>query len=326
MSKPSIKKSTLAAVPGPSCPLPRITRNELSLGIPGPARFPAVLIGIAALVLFSSTAGLADWLSDSCKKAAQRYDYLLKIKSRATPERIADVYTDEFLIGGAQRDAQEVWRIMHRDGLSAEAAIEKHFERVRRLKGDLPENEVLALQTTARNEVKAMATTHELIRVFEAARIDTDFVAKEMEEGWSGQRWDAPQPVSYYIQQIRSTAKTYEDSGLNAEEAAVRAGVDVRALWDYHRGVPRSAITTKKSLCYKDALLKFEQAMRNKALRAAKGGLTAEEASKLHKNMKPDLMSRLAYYTQYTFGRHYFLDRIKVWAIAAGDMHLSSKR
>lgn len=287
-----------------------------------PHRIARRLLGLAfaaAIVpALTSSPSLAR-LDDLCRRDAARYDALLSFKRATTPERVAEVYVEAFTTKGADRETQAVWRRMLADGVSAEQAMQTHLDRYM---ADAPAAERAELEAEISANVDAMALIHELVLAFEGAEITPALTAEIMADSWRAQRWSAPRPIEHYVTLLEDKADGYLASGLDPEQAALRAAVETRAALDRDRGAPRSAIVDKGSACYKDALNKFEIWLRHQALERAMGPLTPAEAADVADNtpFNPNRLSRLSYYTHVRFGpRDYSLDRLRAWEMAAGN-------
>ncbi|MCA1494964.1 hypothetical protein I6F11_29500 [Ensifer sp. NBAIM29] len=272
----------------------------------------AVLLTAALAIPLMPFPSLAQ-LDELCKQDAERYDQLLSLRRKIRPDRAVEVYAEHFLAKAADPEAQAVWFRMLATGAPRDEAIEAHIarEHATRTEGEQEE-----FKKAIDAQIRDMELITELVRAFETTVIWPDFTAQVVEASWRAQkRWDAPHPIEHYLDMIYTKAEEYQDTGLNLEDAAVRAGVDARNALDRDRGVPARLMDRLEGACYKSDLLRYEMWLRHAAVRQEMGPLTPEEADDLKKRGSSlEDVSRLTYYTHMKFGpRDYSLDRYKVW-------------
>jgi hypothetical protein len=266
-----------------------------------------------ALVLLLAPSLTAAQLEELCRRSAARYDALLSFKRATKPQRVAETYVEVFTTKGADGEAQEVWRRMAEERSPLDRALEAHIATYH---ADLPAGERATLRADVTEQIRAMTVIRDLVLAFESATLTPEVAAKVMEKSWRKQRWDAPHPIEHYLEMILAGARAYKASNLDEEQATVRAAADAQAAVDRDRGVPRRAIASKGSACYKEALARYEAWLRAGAM-APLTEAEAAEASKI-RGIDPSGTSRLTYYTQFKFGpRDYSLDRLRAWQIAA---------
>lgn len=256
------------------------------------------------------------WIEEDCRRKAAEYDAFLSYKKIVTPEHAAKVYSSRFSTKGASREAQAVWRLMSKDNISVEQAINTHFERYHS-KRSTDEKEILRKEIS--QQIHDITIIHDLVLTFEKATLTSEFVMDVMNESWRKRdNWSAPKPIEYYLDMIKSKYDDYVRSGINKERAAIQAAVDARNAVERDRGVSSGSIYDNNHICYKDELNRFELWLRKAAL----DPLTEEEAKDVMENAKlSQSLSRLTYYTHTKFGpRDYSLDRFNTWQIAADEI------
>jgi hypothetical protein len=274
---------------------------------------------VTALLLLGSGAPAQAQLDDLCREGAQRYERLLYLKGTASAKDVAETYVEVFATKAADREAQEVWRRMRADGLAMDGAIEAHLDRYHASRSA---EERADLQAAIADQIKTMTIIRQAVYAFESAVITPELAAGAMETSWGAQNWDAPYPLDHYISLIRSTAADYAASGMDGQQASVRAALDARSAWDRDRGVSGSMIPTPGDPCYGDEEGRMEYWLRQAALTAAIGPLTAEEAAYISESTSfdPRRISRLSFYTDFQFGpRDYSFDRFETWEMAASS-------
>ncbi len=257
------------------------------------------------------------WLDERCQQEAAEYDAILSFKRIVTPEHVARVYSEQFSTKGASREAQAVWRLMSKENVSMEQALDKQFARYH-AKRSIDEKEKIRNEVT--QQIHDMMIIHDLVLAFEKAALTGEFVVNAVSKSWRNKNnWSAPHSIEHYLDMIKSKYDGFIGSGFSSEQAAIRAAVDTRNAKDLDRGVSPGSIYGNNYICYKGELKMYELWLR----RAALGPLTEEEskdAAEVSHRLGQE-MSRLTYYTHVKFGpRDYSLDRFNAWQIAADEV------
>lgn len=286
----------------------------------------SALLAVVAMAYWHPVFGNS--LEALCKPDAAKYDALQSFKSRTTPQRVAEVYLQSFLVSAADSDTQAVWRRVLNDQIPLDEALNEYVEQY---PDSTSNSEKEIVISRIRNQISDMQRIYELVLGFEEIALNSDTVMAVVTEGWRRNERQLARPLKYYLGLVDEKIRFYRSSAggnLKEDEASVRAVVETQAAVDRDRGVPRQAIIDKGHGCYKERLNFTELWLREKAVTQQAGGLNEEEYNFVKSKTRGDPMnvSRLEYYTHFKFGpRDYSFDRFKAWQMAANSPVTTAK-